>query len=171
MSFSKRTFYAWCTICCVRIGKVDILYRYFIALREIYQNVCPEVPGNPRDVIFRDVKVGGKYNISGIPGNRGTNVLVYFPRSKKYLYNILQWNNCYVTFYSWKRFEKSIRNSRGNVTPADSRDVMNNVTRIVKCPSLFQSDVLSIPKISAVNITFAVPAMSGQYNVTQYLAR
>ena len=48
---------------------------------------------------------------------------------------------------------------------------MNNVARTVKCPSLFQIDVLSIPKISAVNITFAVPAMSGQYNVTQYLAR
>ena len=56
------------------------------------------------------------------------------------------------------------------VTPEDSRDVMNNVTR--KCPSLFQSDVLSILKISAVNnITFAVTAMSGQCNVTQYLAR
>ena len=33
-----------------------ILYRYFIALREIYQNVCPEVPGNPRDVIFPDAE-------------------------------------------------------------------------------------------------------------------
>ena len=67
--------------------------------------------------------------------------------------------------------EKSIRNYRGNVTPADSRNAINNVARTVKCQSLFQSDVLSIPKISAVNITFAVPAMSGQYNVTQYLAR
>ena len=61
----------------------EILYRYFIALREIYQNVCPEVPGNPRDVIFPDAEGGGKYNISGIPGNRGTNVLVYFPRSNE----------------------------------------------------------------------------------------
>ena len=60
-----------------------LLYRYFIALREIYQNVCPEVPGNPRDVIFPDAEGGGKYNISGIPGNRGTNVLVYFPRSNE----------------------------------------------------------------------------------------
>ena len=70
--------------------------------------------------------------------------------------------------------EKSIRNTRGNVTQADSRDVMNNVARTkctVKCPLLFQSDVLSIPKISAVNITFAVTAMSGQCNVAQYLAR
>ena len=67
--------------------------------------------------------------------------------------------------------EKSIRNSGGNIIPADSRDVMNNVARTIKCPSLFQSDVLSIPKISAVNITFAVPAMSSQYNVRQYLAR
>ena len=33
-----------------------ILYRYFIALREIYQNVCPEVPGNPRDVIFPEAE-------------------------------------------------------------------------------------------------------------------
>ena len=73
--------------------------------------------------------------------------------------------------FTRKTLEKSIRNSRDNVIPADSRDVMNNVARTVKCPSLFQSDVLSIPKISAVNITFAVPAMSGQYNVTQYLAR
>ena len=48
-----------------------------------------------------------------------------------------------------KTLEKSIRNSMVNVTPADSRDVMNNVARTVKCPSLFQSDVLSIPKISA----------------------
>ena len=60
-----------------------ILNRYFIAFREIYQNVCPEVPGNPRDVIFPDAEGGGKYNISGIPGNRGTNVLVYFPKSNK----------------------------------------------------------------------------------------
>ena len=61
----------------------NILYRYFIALREIYQNVCPEVPKNPRDVIFPDAEGVGKYNISGIPGNQGTNVLVYFPRSNE----------------------------------------------------------------------------------------
>ena len=60
-----------------------------------------------------------------------------------------------------KTLEKSIRNSRGNVTPADSRDFMNNVARIVRCPVIIsQSDVLSIPKISAVNITFAVTVMS-----------
>ena len=43
----------------------------------------PRFPGNPRDVIFPDAVGGGKYNISGIPGNRGTNVLVYFPRSNE----------------------------------------------------------------------------------------
>ena len=73
--------------------------------------------------------------------------------------------------FTLKTLEKSIQNCRGNVIPADSQDVMNNVARTVKCPSSFQSDVLWIPKISAVNITFAVPVMSGQYNVTQYLAR
>ena len=141
----------------------SILYRYFIALREIYQNVCPEVPGNPRDVIFPNAKGEGKYNISGIPLE---------PRDKRFdIFPEKQWNNCFVTFYSWKRLKKSIQNSIGNVTPADSRDVVNNVARTVECPSLFQSDVLSIPKISAVNITFSVPAMRGQYNVTQYLAR
>ena len=67
----------------VKVLPHDILYRYFIASREIYQNVCPEVPGNPRDVIFPEADGGGKYNISGIPGNRGTNVLVYFPRSNE----------------------------------------------------------------------------------------
>ena len=76
---------------------------------------------------------------------------------------------CYILLV--KTLEKSIRNSRGNVTPEDSLHVMNNVTCTVKCPSLFQSNVDSIPKISAVNITFAVPTMSGQYNVKQYLAR
>ena len=34
-----------------------------------------------------------------------------------------------------------------------------------------QSGVISIKKISAVNITLTVPALSDQYNVTQYLAR
>ena len=140
----------------------NLLYRYFIALREIYQNVCPEVPGNPRDVIFPDAEGGGKYNISGIPGNRGTNVLVYFPKSNEITV---------MLHFTRENARKLIRNSSENVTPADSRDVKNNVARTVKCPSLFQSDVLSIPKISAVNITFAVPAISGQYNVTQYLAR
>ena len=60
-----------------------LLYRYFIALRDIYQNVCPEVPRNPRDVIFPDAEGGGKYNISGISGNRGNNNLVFFPRSNE----------------------------------------------------------------------------------------
>ena len=64
-------------------SNIILLYRYFIALREIYQNVCPEVHGNPGDVIFPDDEGGGKYNISGIPGNRGTNVLVYFREAMK----------------------------------------------------------------------------------------
>ena len=61
------------------------IYRWFIALREIYQNVYPEVPGNPWDVtcIFPNAEGGGKYNISGITRNLWTNVLVYFPRSKE----------------------------------------------------------------------------------------
>ena len=70
-----------------------------------------------------------------------------------------------------KTLEKSIRKSGGIVTPADPKDVMSNVAHTAKCPSLVQSGVLSIPKISAVNITLAVPALSSQYNVTQYLAR
>ena len=45
--------------------------------------------------------------------------------------------------------ENAWKNSRVNETPADCRDV----ARTVKCLSLYQSDVLSIPKISAVNIT------------------
>ena len=65
--------------------------------------------------------------------------------------------------------EKSIRNSKGNATPADTQADMSNVTDTVKCPSLVQSGVLSIPK--AGNIMLAVPALGGQYNVTQYLAR
>ena len=36
--------------------------------------------GNIPECLSRGV---GKYNISGIPGNRGTNVLVYFPRSNE----------------------------------------------------------------------------------------
>ena len=49
------------------------------------------------------------------------------------------------TFPLVKTFEKSIRNSRGNVTPADSLDVMSNVACAVKCLSLVQSGVLTIP--------------------------
>ena len=68
-----------------------------------------------------------------------------------------------------KTLEKTVRNSKGNVRPADPRHNMRNVADTIKCPSLVQSSVLSIPK--AGNIRFAVPGMSGQYNVTQYLAR
>ena len=63
-----------------------------------------------------------------------------------------------------KTLEKSIRNSKGNVKPADPRDVVSNVARSVKYPSLVQSGVLSIPK--AGNTMFAVPGVNGQYNVT-----
>ena len=37
------------------------LYRYFIALREIYQNGFPKVPGSPLDVLFPYVEGEGKY--------------------------------------------------------------------------------------------------------------
>ena len=70
-----------------------------------------------------------------------------------------------------KTLEKSIRNSRGNVTPADNPDAMSNAACTVKCLSSVQNGVLSIPKFSAGNIMFAVSAVSGQYNAMQYLAR
>ena len=112
---------------------------------------CPELPGRSEII----------YN-SGIPGTE---------EKRSGLFPEKQWNNCYVTFSLVKTLEKSIRNSRGNVTPADSRDVMSNVVVTIKCPSLVQSGVLSIPKFSPGNIMFAVPAVSGQYNAKQYLAR
>ena len=62
-----KNYFAADLMLCINV----ILYRYFIALRDIYQNVFPEVPGNPRDVIFPDAEGGGKYNISGIPRNGG----------------------------------------------------------------------------------------------------
>ena len=65
--------------------------------------------------------------------------------------------------------EISIRNYMGNVTTADPRNVKSNVALTVKCPSLVQNGVLSIPK--AGNITFAVPAVPGQYHVMQYSVR
>ena len=46
-------------------------------MREINQNVCPKVPGIPA-VVIPDAEGGGKYNISGIPGNRGT-IYIYCP--------------------------------------------------------------------------------------------
>ena len=105
------------------------LYRYFIALREIYGMFVPRFPGTVGQMFW------------------------------------------YISQKVVKTLEKSIRNSRGIVTPADPRDVMSNVASTTKCPSLVQSGVLTIPKISAVNITLALPALSGQYNVMQYLAR
>ena len=130
---------------CFLHRELENIYRYFIASREIYHNVCPEVPGNPRDVnIFPDAEGREKYNISGIPGNPGTNILVYFPRSNEITV---------MLHFTRENAWKIDPNSRGKVTLADSRDVMNNVACTIKCPSLFQSDVLSIPKISAVNIT------------------
>ena len=139
-----------------------ILYRYFIASWEIYQNVCPEVPGNPWDVIFPDAKGIGKYDISGIPENQGTSILVYFLRNNEI---------SVMLHFTRETLDKSIGNSRGKVTPADYQEVRSNFAHTTKCPSLVQSGVLSISKISVGNITFAVPAVSGQYNVTQYLVR
>ena len=56
-------------------------------------------------------------------------------------------DNCYVTFSLVKTLEKLIRDSRCNVTPADSRDVMSKVAGTVNCPSLVQSGVLFDPEI------------------------
>ena len=47
---------------------------------------------------------------------------------------------------------------------------MSNVARTVKYLSLVQSSDLSIPKISAGNMMYAVSVVSVQYNVTQYFA-
>ena len=85
---------------------------------------------------LRKIPSGGKYNVSGIPGNRGTNVLVYFPRSNKM--------TAMLHFHSWKYLKN--RSEILGVTSADSWDVMSNVAGTVKCPSLVQSGVLSIPK-------------------------
>ena len=63
--------------------KVRWCQKYSLPYYTDISLLCPEVPGNPWDVIFPDEKGGEKYNISGIPGNRGTNVLVYFPRSNE----------------------------------------------------------------------------------------
>ena len=82
----KNLYYVWTVNLTFEIKKKNtfvhyfspqqvILYRYFIALREIYQNVCSEIPRNP--------KGRGKYNISGIPGSGGTNIQVYFERNKE----------------------------------------------------------------------------------------
>ena len=65
--------------------------------------------------------------------------------------------------------EKTIRNSRGILTSADPQEVLSDISRIVRCQSLVQIGVLSILKISAGNLSFAEPTVSGQYNVTQYL--
>ena len=69
-------------------------------------------------------------------------------------------------------FEENIQERfvpRGNVTPAVCHDVMSNLTRTVKCPSLVQSCVLLIPKISVGNIMSLLPAVQGECNVMQYL--
>ena len=92
--------------------QTGIHYTDFVALREIYQNVCPEFPENPRDIIF--------------------------PRRQRQRYiSLKQWNNCYVTM-----LEKSIQNSGANLTPADPWDLVCSDVRTVKCPSLVQSCAL-----------------------------
>ena len=58
---------------------IIILYRYFIALREIYQNVCPEVPGNPQDVIFPDAE--------GVNNSDSGNVFISVKSWECLLYN------------------------------------------------------------------------------------
>ena len=123
----------------------ELLYRYFIALREIYQNVCPEVPGNPLDVIFLPVpKVEGNITSQGFQGIGGqTNLYIYQEAKKKTV----------MLHFTCENAWKLIWNFRGNVTPADPRDNMRNIVcTLINCPSLVQSGVLLILKISAGNI-------------------
>ena len=60
--------------------------------------------------------------------------------------------------------ENSIRNSRGNITPADPWDFTSKVVHAVKCPSSVQISFLSMPTILADNVTFPLPTVGGQYN-------
>ena len=78
---------------------------------------------------------------------------------------------CYI-FYVKTLEKKSILNSRGKVTPVDSRDVTSYVAPTVKCPSLPRSKQCSfnLENFSGqYNVCSAWE--SGQYNVMQYLAR
>ena len=128
-----------------------ILYRYFIALREIYQNVSPEVSGNPWDVIFPDAAGGGQCNISGIPGNRVTNVLIISREARKYL-------SCYILLM--KTLKQSISNFKGNTTPADPRDDMSNVARTVKRSSLRSADKVGRPFCCCIVFSFFILFLS-----------
>ena len=77
---AKRLRYLYCHLTIYQIWPdtwLKILCSYFTALREIYRNVCSEVPGNPRGVIFTDAEGGGKYNISGIREDKRSGI---FPR-------------------------------------------------------------------------------------------
>ena len=77
---------------------------------------------------------------------------------------------CYILLV--KTLEKSIRNKfkeHGNTSRSSERNEKRRAYRQVTFLSLVQSGVLSIP--GNPSMTFAVPAVSGQYNVKQYLAR
>ena len=58
------------------------LYRYFIVLREIYQNVCPGVPGNPRDVIYFLTPKGTILHLRDSQEPRDKNVYVLYPKKQ-----------------------------------------------------------------------------------------
>ena len=62
---------------------------YFIAFREIYQNICPEVPRNPWDVIqFPTPKASGNITSQGFLGTSGQTFWYISLKAMKYLYNI-----------------------------------------------------------------------------------
>ena len=66
----------------------------------------PRFPGIPDMLYLPDAESGGKYNISGISGNRGKNVLVYFTRSNEITV---------MLHFICEKLEKSIQNSWGNI--------------------------------------------------------
>ena len=90
----------------------------------------------------------GKYNIAGIPGNRWTNVLVYFLRS----------NEITVMLH----FTHENVKNRSEILRATQHHQIIGTSRITSLVSL---------NAKADNTTFAVPTVSGQYNVTQCLVR
>ena len=89
------------------------------------------------------LKSVGNITSQGFPGTMGQTFWYISLKAMKYLL-------CYVYILLVKTLQKPIQNSRGNVTPADPQDVMNNPSRL---PSRVQSGVLLIPKISAHSIT------------------
>ena len=120
----------------------------------------PRFPGISEMLYFPTPQAEGNITSQGFLGTEGQTLWYISREAMKYLL-------FYILLV--KTLEELIWSCRGNVTPADPWYLMSNVACTVKCPSLVQSGVLSIPK--AGNIMFAVPAVSKQYTVTQYLAR